>query len=170
MASLNSPSHDKKVLCEECNNEWKLVKKLSTEEIEDKISRYLNTPVQLRGYIIHVPSRQSQLLQSSSLPLVLERPISDVQIHYNAIVQKAATAKKKNLHDHIYSCIEFGEADAQRRREIIKVRTINHLRSSLEKKYNEYLSRTTTRNYILPRNNRMLSAKAHHHTALVGIA
>ncbi|CAG8664234.1 23337_t:CDS:2, partial [Gigaspora rosea] len=75
-----------------------------------------------------------------------------------------------NLHDHIRSCIEFGEADAQRRCEIIKVRTINHPRSSLEEKYNEYLSRTTTRNYILPRNNRILPAKAHHHPALVGIA
>ncbi|CAG8706086.1 25304_t:CDS:2, partial [Gigaspora rosea] len=41
-----------------------------------------------------------------------------------------------DLHDHIHSCIKFGEADAQRRHGIIKVRTINHLRSSLEEKYN----------------------------------
>ena len=74
-----------------------------------------------------------------------------------------------DLHDYIYSCIEFREADAQRRREIIKVRTINHLRSSLEEKYNEYLSRTSMRNYILPRVNRSLAARAHHHPALVGI-
>ncbi|RIB06424.1 hypothetical protein C2G38_2217139 [Gigaspora rosea] len=97
MASLGSLSLDKKVLCEECNNKWKLVKKLSKEEIEDKISRYLNTPVQLHGCITHVPNRQSQLLQSSLPQLVLERPTSDEQIHYNTIVQKAATAKKKEL-------------------------------------------------------------------------
>ena len=75
-----------------------------------------------------------------------------------------------DIHDHIHACIEFGEADAQRRCEIIKVRTIKHLQNALEEKYNEYLSRTSMRNYILPRNNRNLSARAHHHPALVRIA
>ena len=75
-----------------------------------------------------------------------------------------------DIHDHIHACIEFGEADAQRRHEIIKVRTIKHLRNALEEKYNEYLSRTSMRNYILSHNNRNLSARAHHHPALVRIA
>ena len=75
-----------------------------------------------------------------------------------------------DIHDHIHACIEFGEANAQRRCEIIKVRTIKHLQNALEEKYNEYLSRTSMRNYILPRNNRNLSARAHHHPALVRIA
>ncbi|CAG8728508.1 17865_t:CDS:1, partial [Gigaspora rosea] len=71
------------------------LKKLSKEEIKDKISRYLNTPVQLCGCITHVPSGQSQLLQSSLLLLLLERPTSNKQIHYDAIAQKVATAKKR---------------------------------------------------------------------------
>ncbi|CAG8547512.1 18008_t:CDS:2 [Racocetra fulgida] len=96
MASLGSLSLDKKVICEECNNEWNLVKKFPKEEIEDKISRYLNTPVQLRGCITYVPSRQSQL-SSSLLSPIPELPKSDEQIHYNAVAQKAASAKKKEL-------------------------------------------------------------------------
>jgi hypothetical protein len=93
-----------------------------------------------------------------------------VVIKYDSSGRPPLIYQYPDLHDHIHSCIEFGEADAQRRREIIKVRMINHLRSSLEEKYNEYLSRTSMRNYILPRNNRSLSARAHHHPALVGIA
>ncbi|CAG8659484.1 23044_t:CDS:2 [Dentiscutata erythropus] len=150
---------------------------------------------------MHVPSRQSLLsqLSSSQLSLSLELPESDKLIFYNAIVQKEASAKKKelkkelpklqaitkittnpeyysfqisdiqkniksqdnrlnklkrhkeqlvirydsrghppllfqypNLHDYIHFCIEFGEADTQRQCEIIKVRTINYLRTALE--------------------------------------
>src|SRR6185437_14175739 len=74
-----------------------------------------------------------------------------------------------DLHEHIHDCIEFGKAHSKRRREIIKVRTINHLRSALEDKYNEYLSRTTLINYLLPRNSSSIAARAHHHPALVAI-
>ncbi|RIB24911.1 hypothetical protein C2G38_2167286 [Gigaspora rosea] len=97
MASLGSPTLDKKALYEECNKEWKVVKKHPKKEIENKISRYLNTLVQLRKCIMHVPSGRFQPSQSLSPPLVLKPPKSDEQIHYNAIVQKAASAKKKKL-------------------------------------------------------------------------
>ena len=55
-----------------------------------------------------------------------------------------------NLHEHIHECIEFGAADKKRRKEVIKIRTIRHLREELNSKYNEYLSRTTLSNYLLP--------------------
>ncbi|GES72550.1 uncharacterized protein LOC109428822 [Rhizophagus clarus] len=40
-----------------------------------------------------------------------------------------------NLHEHIHKCIEFGAADKKRRKEVIKVRTIRHLREELNSKY-----------------------------------
>ena len=55
-----------------------------------------------------------------------------------------------DLHEHIHDCIEFGKAHEKRRREVIKVRTVHHLRSALEEKYNEYLARTTLNTYLLP--------------------
>jgi len=53
---------------------------------------------------------------------------------------------------------------------VIKVRTVQHLRSALQEKYNEYLTRTTLNTYLLPRNSSSLAAKAHHHPALVAVA
>ena len=46
-----------------------------------------------------------------------------------------------DLWDKIHNSIEFGAAHAKRRKVIIKVRTIKHLRETLEEKYNTYLSR-----------------------------
>jgi len=74
------------------------------------------------------------------------------------------------LHEHIHECIEFGAADKKRRKEVIKVRTISHLREALNSKYNEYLSRTTLNNYLLPHRSTTISAKAHHHPANIAIA
>ncbi|CAG8769570.1 22130_t:CDS:1, partial [Dentiscutata erythropus] len=94
MALLGSASLDIKVLCEECNDKWNLVKKLSQEEIKNKIFNYLNTSVQLRECIIHVLYRQS-LPSQSSFPL--ELPKSDELISCNAIAQKEKKELEKEL-------------------------------------------------------------------------
>ena len=75
-----------------------------------------------------------------------------------------------DLHEHIHECIEFGAADKKRRKEVIKVRTIRHLREELNSKYNEYLSRTTLNNYLLPSRSNTKAAKTHHHPAIVANA
>ncbi|EXX54950.1 hypothetical protein GLOIN_2v1766467 [Rhizophagus irregularis DAOM 181602=DAOM 197198] len=75
-----------------------------------------------------------------------------------------------NLIEHIHECIEFGAADKKRRKEIIKVRTIRHLREDLNFKYNEYFSRTTLNNYLLPSRSNTKVAKLHHHPAIVANA
>ena len=75
-----------------------------------------------------------------------------------------------DLLEHIHSSIEFGAADAKRRKEIIKVRSVAHLQEELENNYNEYLSMSTLRNYMLPNNRTSIAARAHHHPAMVGIA
>ncbi|GES90527.1 hypothetical protein GLOIN_2v1766467 [Rhizophagus clarus] len=75
-----------------------------------------------------------------------------------------------NLHDHIHDSIEFGEADKKRRKEVVKVRTIKNLRKNLEENYDVYMSRTTLKNYLLPRQSNSIAARAHHHPAWVAVA
>jgi hypothetical protein len=75
-----------------------------------------------------------------------------------------------NLVEHIHECIEFGAADKKRRKEVIKVRTVRHLREDLNSKYNEYLSRTTLNNYLLPSRSNTKAANTHHHPAIVANA
>ncbi|RGB24465.1 hypothetical protein C1646_773063 [Rhizophagus diaphanus] len=75
-----------------------------------------------------------------------------------------------NLIEHIHEYIEFRAADKKRRKEIIKVRTICHLQEDINSKYNEYLSRTTLNNYLLPSWSNTKAAKLHHHPAIVANA
>src|SRR6266542_6354006 len=78
--------------------------------------------------------------------------------------------KHPDLPEYIYSSIEFSAADTKRRKEIIKVRSVAHLQEELENNYNEYLSMSTFRNYMLPNNRTSIAARAHHHLTMVGIA
>ena len=73
--------------------------------------------------------------------------------------------KHPNLHEHIHDCVEFGSADAKRRKEVVKVRIIENLRKNLEENYNIYMARTTLNNYLLSRQANSIAAKAHHHPA-----
>ena len=58
--------------------------------------------------------------------------------------------KDPELLEKMHSSIEFGAADHKRRKEVIKVRTIQHLREKLEENYNVYMSKSTLRNYMQP--------------------
>ncbi|CAG8837658.1 15956_t:CDS:1, partial [Cetraspora pellucida] len=49
-------------------------------------------------------------------------------------------------------------------------RSVAHLQEELENNYNEYLSMSMLRNYLLPNNRSSITARAHHHPALIGIA
>ena len=72
--------------------------------------------------------------------------------------------------DKIHSCVEFGAAHTKRRKTIIKVRTIKHLRQALEEKYNIYLSRQCLSTYLEPRHSHTFAARHHHHPAKIGLA
>jgi len=71
-------------------------------------------------------------------------------VKYDSPGRPSLLIQYPELHEHIHECIEFGAADKKRRKEVIKVRTISHLREALNSKYYEYLSRTTLNNYLLP--------------------
>jgi hypothetical protein len=53
---------------------------------------------------------------------------------------------------------------------VIKVRTIKHLRETLEEKYNTYLSRQCLSTYLQPCHQNTFAARRHHHPAKVGLA
>ncbi|CAB4421627.1 unnamed protein product [Rhizophagus irregularis] len=87
-----------------------------------------------------------------------------------AKLKRNAKYAQNYLHDRIHDCVEFGSADAKRRKEAIKVRTIENLRKNLEERYEIYMARTTLKSYLLPRQSNSLAAKAHHHPAWVAVA
>lgn len=91
-------------------------------------------------------------------------------VQYNCPGRPPFLFKYPQLLDHIHECIEFGEADNRRRKEVIKIRTTTHLKSALEERYFEYLSRTCLRNHLLPKNKSTIAARAHHHPAMVAVA
>src|SRR4051794_19687285 len=57
-----------------------------------------------------------------------------------------------NLLKKMHGSIEFGAANHKRRKEIIKVRTIKHLRKKMDD-YEIYMARSTMQNYLQPRNS-----------------
>ncbi|CAG8810833.1 35705_t:CDS:2, partial [Gigaspora margarita] len=75
-----------------------------------------------------------------------------------------------NLLDNIHNLIEYGAANVRRRKEAIKVRTVNHLHQNLKENYNIYMSRSSLNNYLLPHRSNSIVAKAHHHPAWVAVA
>jgi hypothetical protein len=77
--------------------------------------------------------------------------------------------KHLDLHEHIHDCVEFGSADAKRRKKAIKVRTTENLRKNFEERYEIYMARTTLKSYLLPSQSNSIAAKAHHHPAWVAV-
>ncbi|CAG8825444.1 7918_t:CDS:1, partial [Dentiscutata erythropus] len=89
---------------------------------------------------------------------------------YDCAGRPSVLFEHPDLLKHMHNFIKFGVADAKRRKKIIKVQSVAHLQEELENNYNEYLSMSTLRNYLLPNNRSSITARAHHHPALIGIA
>src|SRR5581483_1255264 len=75
-----------------------------------------------------------------------------------------------NILEKMHNSIEFGAADYKRRKEIIKVRTVKHLREKLEENYNVYMARSTLQNYMQPNHQGTKEAQRHHHPAQIRLA
>ena len=84
---------------------------------------------------------------------------------YDALGRPSAAMKDPELWDKIHNSIEFGAAHVKRRKVVIKVRTIKHLRETLEKKYNTYLSHQCLFTYLQPYHQNTFAARCHHHLA-----
>lgn len=75
-----------------------------------------------------------------------------------------------NLLEKMHNSIEFGAADHKRRKEVIKVRTIKHLREKMEEDYGIYMAKSTVRKYLQPRHPGTKEAQRHHHPAQIRLA
>jgi alanyl-tRNA synthetase len=75
-----------------------------------------------------------------------------------------------NLLENMHNSIEFGAADHKRRKEVIKVRTIKHLREKMEEDYRIYMANSTMQNYLQPRHPNTKEAQRHHHPAQIRLA
>ena len=89
---------------------------------------------------------------------------------YDAPGQPSYLINNPDLLEKMHSSIEFGAADHKRRKEIIKVRTIKHLREKMEENYNIYMSKSTVKNYMQPRHSETKEANWHHHPAQIRLA
>src|SRR3989337_398890 len=112
-------------------------------------------------------AKYSQNCREKKLKLLIE---NQEIVRYDKPGKPSFLFKHPDLHDRIHDCIEFGSADAKRRKEAVKVRIIENLRKNLEEKYDIYMARTTLNNYLLPRQANSIAAKAHHHPAWVAVA
>ena len=75
-----------------------------------------------------------------------------------------------NLLEKMHNSVEFGAADYKRRKEVIKVRTIKHLREKMEEDYEIYMAKSTVRKYLQPRHPGTKEAQRHHHPAQIRLA
>jgi len=89
---------------------------------------------------------------------------------YNTPGRPSYLMKDPNLLEKMHNSIEFGAADHKRRKEVIKVRTIKHLREKLEEDYNVYMSKSTLQNYMQARHPGTKEAQRHHHPAQIRLA
>lgn len=74
------------------------------------------------------------------------------------------------LLEKMHNSVEFGAADYKRRKEVVKVRTVKHLREKMEEDYNVYMARSTVQNYMQPRHPGTKEAQRHHHPAQIRLA
>ncbi|CAB4425447.1 unnamed protein product [Rhizophagus irregularis] len=136
---------------------------LSSKIIEEqKVVLEQNTQL---NKLKHHANAQAKLLTKKNK--LLEEGIVE---KYNTPGRPSTAMKDPDLWDKIHDSIEFGAAHAKRRKEIIKVRTVKHLREALEEKYNTYLSRQCLSTYLQPRHQNTFAARHHHHLAKVGLA
>ena len=77
---------------------------------------------------------------------------------------------RANLMEKMHDSVEFGAADHKRRKEVIKVRTVKHLREKMEENYNVYMARSTLQNYMQPKHQGTREAQRHHHPAQIRLA
>lgn len=75
-----------------------------------------------------------------------------------------------DLLEKMHNSVEFGAADYKRRKEVVKVRTVKHLREKMEEGYNVYMVRSMVQNYMQPRHPGTKETQRHHYPAQIHLA
>ncbi len=78
---------------------------------------------------------------------------------YDASGRPSFLTNDPTLLEKMHSSVEFGATDHKRHKEIIKVRTIKHLREKIEEDYNIHIAKSTLQNYMQPRHPETREAK-----------
>ena len=56
-----------------------------------------------------------------------------------------------DLLEKMHNSVKFGAADYKRRKEVVKVWTVKHLREKIEEEYDVYIARSMVQDYMQPR-------------------
>ncbi|CAG8778925.1 13736_t:CDS:2, partial [Gigaspora margarita] len=166
-----SPSKPK--LVEEGNEKWCEIKK---KDSDTSIRSNLAVRIQEQKDIVETNNKRIEALKRHAANQAQMIAKKQKQLEEKGIVEQwegarrpSILAQNLNLLEHIHNCIKYGEADKKRRKIIIKVRTIKHLKDKLEEKYNLYISKQTLSTYLWPKYPNTFVAKRHHHLVLVQI-
>ncbi|CAG8812733.1 214_t:CDS:2, partial [Cetraspora pellucida] len=158
------------------NSEIEKCQKTYNMTTDQEVKFKLLEHIQCLKQTLHTKSGKLQSLKKKAEYQQRYREIKDKELQENQQVMKydsprrpSLLFKHPDLLKQIHNSIEFGAADCKRRKETIKVRTINHLRDELEKNYNEHISYTTVCNYLLPRHQNSIVARKHHHLTNVQV-
>ncbi|CAG8821292.1 46399_t:CDS:2, partial [Gigaspora margarita] len=139
-----------------------------TQEAESKIDEY-------ECLLIHTKKKHFNLLQSRAAAQGRFREKRKKQLNdgiveiYDTRGRPSEFQKNPNLLDQIHKCVEYGAADKKRRKTVIKVRTIKHLKVALQEKYNVYIARQTLSTYLLPRYVNTRNALCHRYPTNIKI-
>jgi len=78
---------------------------------------------------------------------------------YDASGQPSFLTNNLTLLEKMRSSVKFEATDHKKRKEIIKVRTIKHLREKMEEDYNIHMAKSILQNYMQPRHPEIREAK-----------
>ncbi|CAG8748670.1 7807_t:CDS:2 [Cetraspora pellucida] len=196
---MGTSSPKKQNIFIKAQEEWKTIRNLNEETIQNKINNYLQTPLRLIQYTSFTPT----LVISNEITKqeCAEKQLNELNELYNrqklkkhAAAQAKSQAKKyealktrrevirydslehfsffllnPDLSEQMHLCIEFGTAAKKRQKEIIKVCTISHLKKEMEEKYQIYISCICLYTYTWLRRINSSNAKRHHHPMAIQI-
>ncbi|CAG8464909.1 1209_t:CDS:2 [Cetraspora pellucida] len=188
--ALNAWNKIKKKPKHEIENtiEYLIANAASTTEYLNPIE-YFNTETSTQNRIIEkviVPGALSPnaAAQNKAKEIIIKinDEIAKYQKNYNSTIYLEAKCelmdrirdlknrKKRPKFKEALASHKFRAANSKRRKEVIKVRMVNHLQEVLESKYDEHLFRTTVNNYLLPRYSNSIAAKKYHHLTNVQLS
>ncbi|CAG8761054.1 9538_t:CDS:2, partial [Cetraspora pellucida] len=120
------------------------------QEVESKTKEY-------KSLLVHTKKRKKQLNDEIIEIYDTRRHLSELQ-------------KNSDLLDQIHKYVEFGAADKKKRKTVIKVCTIKHLRDALQEKYNIYITQQTLSTYLLSRYANTHNVLYYHYSANIKIS
>ncbi|CAG8839784.1 36143_t:CDS:2, partial [Gigaspora margarita] len=138
------------------------------KEAETKVKEYENLLLSTND--IDLRRQIYEKLRDSRAIIEKETKHLSIAVIYDTSEHSSKFLKNPELLDQIHDCVEYGTAEKKRRKAVIKVRTIKHLKEALQEKYNVYLTRQTFSTYLLPRYPNSHQAKHHRYPVQIKVS